>query len=60
MEFSGRIKALRKEKHMSQEQFAGNIHVTRQTVSNWENDKNLPDIETLIRISDSGRISDDV
>lgn len=51
MEFSEQIKALRKENNLTQEQFAQKINVTRQAVSNWENNKNLPDIETLIRIS---------
>lgn len=51
MEFSEQIKILRKENNLTQEQFARKINVTRQAVSNWENNKNLPDIETLIRIS---------
>lgn len=57
MEFREQIKELRKENQLSQEQFASKIHVTRQAVSNWENDKNLPDIETLIRISDIYHVS---
>lgn len=51
MNFSERIKKLRKEKNLTQEQFANELSVTRQAVSNWENDKNLPDIETIIQIA---------
>ncbi len=45
---------------MSQEQFAETLNVTRQTVSNWENSKNYPDIETLIKISNEFHISLDI
>ncbi|MEG0109004.1 MAG: helix-turn-helix transcriptional regulator, partial [Lachnospiraceae bacterium] len=32
-----KISELRKEKNLSQDSFAELFHVTRQTVSNWEN-----------------------
>ncbi|MGN1276771.1 MAG: helix-turn-helix domain-containing protein, partial [Floccifex sp.] len=51
MEFSQRIKSLRKENNLTQEQLAQSLHVSRQAVSNWENNRNLPDIEMLIQIS---------
>lgn len=51
MEFNEQIKKLRKENNLTQEQFASKINVIRQAVSNWENNRNLPDIETLIRIA---------
>ena len=35
-QISQNIRRLRKEKGMSQEQFAQALHVTRQTVSAWE------------------------
>ncbi len=57
MEFSDQIKTLRKENNLTQEQFASRLHVTRQAVSNWENNKNLPDIETLILISSEFHVS---
>ena len=37
-----------------------NIHVTRQTVSNWENEKSYPDLQILIDISNRFDISLDV
>lgn len=45
---------------MSQEDLAEVLNVTRQTISNWENRKNYPDIETLIRISDEFNVSLDI
>jgi len=51
MEFGEQIKAVRKNQDLTQEQFARKLNVTRQAVSNWENNRNLPDIEMLIRIS---------
>lgn len=41
------IKRLRKEKNITQDQLAEQLHVTRQAVSNWEIGKTQPDIETL-------------
>lgn len=57
MEFSDQIKQLRTENKMSQTQFAEKLHVTRQAVSNWENNRNLPDLEMLIEISQVFHIS---
>jgi len=51
MEFGEQIKGLRKDRDLTQERFAEKLGVTRQAVSNWENDRNLPDIEMLIRMS---------
>ena len=48
---------VRKEKGMSQEEFGGLFHVTRQTISNWENEKNYPDLNTLVTMSDMFEIS---
>lgn len=46
-EIAANIKALRKEKGLSQEQFAQALHVTRQTVSAWERVLSRPGLETL-------------
>ena len=45
------IKMIRKEKGWSQQQMADFLFVTRQTVSNWENGRALPDLETIEQIS---------
>lgn len=57
MEFSEQIKKIRKDNHLTQEEFAKRVNVTRQAVSNWENDRNLPDIETLIVIVQEFQLS---
>ena len=53
MQLGQTIQKIRKENHLTQEEFAEIFHVTRQTVSNWENEKSYPDLLTkcLRRIS---------
>ncbi|MBS6062182.1 MULTISPECIES: helix-turn-helix transcriptional regulator [Staphylococcus] len=52
MELSKQIKKYRKEQNLSQEDLAEKIHVTRHTISNWERDKNIPDLNSLILLSE--------
>lgn len=42
------------------EAFAKMYNVTRQTVSNWENEKSYPDLSTLVKISDEFNVSLDI
>ena len=44
---SKNLKKIRTEKKLTQDALAEKIHVTRQAISNWENDKTKPDIEAL-------------
>lgn len=46
------LKELRKEKGLTQEQFAEIVQVSGRTVSRWENGNNMPDLDVLIEISD--------
>lgn len=46
------LKNARIKKNYSQEQLAEFLCVTRQTISNWEHGKSIPDIEQLEKISD--------
>lgn len=46
------LKTLRKEKGLTQEQFAEIFNVSNRTVSRWENGNNMPDLVILIEISD--------
>ena len=46
------IKRLRLSFGLSQVEFGKKLGVTKQCVSNWENDNVLPSIEMLMRISD--------
>ncbi|MBC2888430.1 helix-turn-helix transcriptional regulator [Gordonibacter massiliensis (ex Traore et al. 2017)] len=51
MELGVRIKQHRTARGLSQEDLAGKIYVSRQTVSNWETDKTYPDVESLLLLS---------
>ncbi len=48
MELGNQIKKYRSELQISQEQLADRIYVSRQTISNWENEKSYPDVNSLI------------
>ena len=52
MELGNQIKKYRSELQISQEQLADRIYVSRQTISNWENEKNYPDVNSLILLSE--------
>ena len=51
---------MRNEKNLSQEQLAEKLNVTRQTISNWENGKFYPDIDSLVNLSKFFNVSLDV
>ena len=51
MELNEQIKKYRTEMNLSQEELAEKIYVTRQSISNWENGKNYPDIHSLLLLS---------
>lgn len=57
MKFHESIKEKRKNLNLTQEEVAEKLFVSRQTISNWENGKTLPDIESLISISELYEIS---
>ncbi len=57
MNFGEQIKKVRTDHGLTQEQFADKLLVTRQAVSNWENERNLPDIEMLIIIAETFNVS---
>lgn len=59
MNIGNKIIEIRKRENLSQEQFAEMFHVTRQTVSNWENNRNYPDMDSLKQISNRFGISFD-
>lgn len=46
------IKYLREEKHLTQDQLAERLFVTRQTVSNYETGRSRPDVEMLTKIAE--------
>ena len=57
MDLSQKLKKLRKEKNLSQQQLARTLKVTGQAVSKWENGKSYPDILNLINISNIFNVS---
>lgn len=60
MEISRQIKKYRLEAKLSQEELAEKVYVTRQTISNWENDRNYPDINSLVLLSTLFDVSLDI
>lgn len=60
MNLANQILNIRKEQNLTQEEFGRLFFVTRQTVSNWENGKSYPDLQTLVDISNQFEISLDV
>ena len=59
-DIGSKIKAARIEKKLTQEQVAELLGVSRQTISNWENEKSYPDIISVIELSNLYSISLDV
>ena len=53
------IHNLRKSRNLSQVDIAKKLGVSKQTVSNWENNNILPSIEMLIKISKAFSVSTD-
>ena len=52
MSFGMRVKQLRIQRNITQEELAEKIYVSRQTISNWENNKSYPSVDYLISISE--------
>lgn len=57
MELGKQIKNCRQGANLSQEELAERVYVSRQTISNWENDKNYPDVHSLVLLSEIFQIS---
>ena len=57
--FGDKVKSLRLSHNLSQVQLAEQLSVSKQTISNWENNNILPSIEMLINISEYFSVSTD-
>lgn len=57
MKIGDQLKKARMDKNMTQEEVAEKIFVSRQSISNWENNKTYPDIGNVIALSDLYQIS---
>lgn len=52
MQLGSQIKKYRNELSLSQDALAEKVYVSRQTISNWENDKSYPDVNSLVLLSE--------
>ena len=57
MRFSENLKHIRKEHHLSQEELAELLDVSRQAVSKWEQGQGYPEVEKLLLLSSKLNIS---
>lgn len=57
MEIGKKLKDARMKSGFTQEDIAEKINVSRQTISNWENEKSFPDIMSVIELSNLYSIS---
>lgn len=57
--FSERIRLLRKSYNYSQQELAGRLGVSKQSVSNWENGNILPSIDMLMKLAGMFSVSTD-
>ncbi len=57
--FSSNLKMLRHYKKLSQVELGKQLSVSKQSVSNWENDNILPSIEVLVRVAEFFQVSTD-
>lgn len=55
--FCENLKTLRKEKGLSQEELASQLHVVRQTVSKWEKCLSVPDASLLVKLAEILEVS---
>ena len=60
MEIGKQIRKHRAELGLSQEELAERIYVTRQSISNWENERSYPDIRSLVLLSTVFGVSLDI
>jgi len=57
MEIGAKLRQARIAAGLTQEQTAEALGVSRQSISNWENEKNYPDIVSVVRLSDLYAVS---
>lgn len=59
VEIGNQLKMHRERLGISQEELAGRIYVSRQTVSNWETNRTYPDLQSLLLLSEQFGTSTD-
>ena len=60
MKIGKQIRKYRTEMELSQDELAEKIFVSRQAISNWENNKNYPDVKSLLLLSSLFSVSLDI
>ena len=59
MTFGEKLKKLRTDKNLTQDELAEKIYVTRTAISKWETDKGYPSIDSLKQLSNLFEVSID-
>lgn len=59
MDFSEKLKTLRKAKHYSQQTLANKLSVTKSLISGYEQDLRFPSVDILIKLSNEFGVSTD-
>lgn len=59
MHLGSKIKSLRKERNLSQDELAEKINIDGRQISRYENDKMNPSIDVLIKLAEAFNISVD-
>ena len=57
MKFGEKLKDARQKAELTQEAVAKQIGVSRQSLSNWENDRTYPDLASVLKLSDLYELS---
>lgn len=57
--FGARLREARKNARMTQKELASAIGAKHNSVSNWENDQNMPDPDTIVRICETLNVGAD-
>lgn len=57
MDIGGKIKKSRTGAKITQEQAAQALGISRQTISNWENERSYPNIVSVLKMSDLYSVS---
>ncbi len=60
MNIGEKLYELRKKKNLSQEEIADKLNVTRQTISKWETNQSMPDLDKIVPLCDLYEISTDM
>ena len=59
MSFGNNLKKIRQDNQITQEELAKKINTSRSNIANYENDKNMPSIEILNKLSEIFNCSTD-